>query len=79
MAENDDVAQTEDEAIRRGYIRTDALILEHVEPQFVARRRPCGGTVKEGDWCLITNPRPDNTQTVCYCRSGNCDNCYITQ
>ena len=39
MAENDDVAQTEDEAIRRGYERIDASILEHLDPQFLARRR----------------------------------------
>ena len=60
MAENDDIAQTEDEAIRRGYQRIDASIQEKTEPQF-AHRRPCGGNVQKGDWCLMTNCRPDNT------------------
>jgi hypothetical protein len=78
MAENDDVAQTEDEAIRRGYKRTDTLFPESIDPQFLARRRPCGGAVQKGDWCLISNCGPDNTQTVCYCDgNGNCENCYI--
>jgi hypothetical protein len=78
MAENDNnIAQTEEEAIRRGYERTDASALR-ADPKFFARRRPCGGAVEKGDWCLITNCRPDNTQTVCYCDgNGNCANCYI--
>jgi hypothetical protein len=76
MAENDDIAQNEDEAIRRGYQRTDPSILEDM--QFFAHRRPCGGAVQKGDWCLMTNCRPDNTLTVCYCDgNGNCANCYV--
>ena len=76
MAENNDIAQTEDEAIRRGYQRIDALIQN--EMQFLAHRRPCGGAVQRGDWCLMTNCRPDNTLTVCYCDGNdNCANCYV--
>ena len=76
MAEDNDIAQTEDEAIRRGYRRADSSFL--AEMQFSAQRRPCGGAVKEGDWCLMTNCRPDNTLTVCYCDGNeNCANCYV--
>lgn len=76
MADNNDIAQTEDEAVRRGYQRIEASIAK-IEP-FVARRRPCGGPVQKGDWCLMTNCRPDNTLTVCYCDgNGNCASCYV--
>jgi hypothetical protein len=77
MAENDDIAQTEEEAIRRGYERIDALTARRAETEG-AQRRPCGGAVQKGDWCLMTNCRPDNTLTVCYCDgNGNCSNCYV--
>lgn len=73
---NDDIAQTEGEAIRRGYKRIDAFVQNKTETQF-AQRRPCK-TVQPGDWCLITKCRPDNTLTVCYCDgNSNCSSCYV--
>jgi hypothetical protein len=82
MSIEDEIAPTKDEAIRRGYKKVDKEIMGLAETT-VARRRSCGTLVK-GDWCLITNCRPDGTLTVCYCDgngggAGNCGECYIGQ
>lgn len=74
---NDDIAQTEDEAKRRGYRPIPNNLMSILpEGMHTAIRRPCTGP---GQLCLQTNCRPDNTLTVCYCdANGNCGNCYVT-
>jgi len=73
---NDNVAQTEDEAIRRGYRPIPNHLMSILpEGMTTAIRHPCKGPKQ---LCLETNCRPDGTLTVCYCdENSNCGNCYV--
>ena len=76
MAENGDFPKTLEEAKKLGltvFKRTerDATVM------FQAETRPCSKLTLD-DWCQKTNPRPDGSQTICYCdENKQCNNCVI--